>query len=242
MPSGIDRPQWVNPIMSERSVEFDKNGCIWSSGLFTPFYGFHDTVLNCLWACACVHFTLGKGSYSDLQSRDTGIFFCNFISWYIEMDNKTESHGLFGAFLSNKSAEVHWTVFLTDQWTISQHWLLGAEQALGPIFSLLLGVSSDYAQPITGQVTEVTCPVIGRAQPKLTLELETENGPRTSALNLQYSPVTSQFWEVIENRNIFFYISWNNFRVTWVYTFYVLTPLPLVPHICVGEMGQHWFR
>ena len=38
----------------------------------------------------------------------------------------------------------------------------------GPVFCLLLGISSDYAQPITGQVTEVTCPVIGRAQPELT--------------------------------------------------------------------------
>ena len=31
-----------------------------------------------------------------------------------------------------------------------------------------LRVSSDYAQPITDQVTEVTCPVIGRSQPELT--------------------------------------------------------------------------
>ena len=31
-----------------------------------------------------------------------------------------------------------------------------------------LRVSSDYAQPITGQVTEVTCPVIGRTQSELT--------------------------------------------------------------------------
>ena len=38
----------------------------------------------------------------------------------------------------------------------------------GPVFCLLLGVSSDYAQPITGQVTEVTWPVIGWAQPELT--------------------------------------------------------------------------
>ena len=37
-----------------------------------------------------------------------------------------------------------------------------------PVFCLLLGVSSDYAQPITAQVTEVTCPVIGWAQPELT--------------------------------------------------------------------------
>ena len=32
----------------------------------------------------------------------------------------------------------------------------------------MLRVNSDYAQPITGQVTEVTCPVIGRAQPEIT--------------------------------------------------------------------------
>ena len=38
----------------------------------------------------------------------------------------------------------------------------------GPIVCLLLRVSSDYAQPITGQVTEVTCPVIGQAQPEFT--------------------------------------------------------------------------
>ena len=31
----------------------------------------------------------------------------------------------------------------------------------GTVFCLLLRVSSDYAQPITGQVTELTCPVIG---------------------------------------------------------------------------------
>ena len=45
-----------------------------------------------------------------------------------------------------------------------------------PIFCLLLGVSSDYAQPITGQVTEVTCPVIGRAQPELTPRQKTGPG------------------------------------------------------------------
>ena len=39
----------------------------------------------------------------------------------------------------------------------------------GPFFCLLLGVSRDYAQPTTGQVTEVACPVIGQAQPEFTL-------------------------------------------------------------------------
>ena len=38
----------------------------------------------------------------------------------------------------------------------------------GVLFLILLGVSSGYAQPITGQLTEVTCPVIGGAQPELT--------------------------------------------------------------------------
>ena len=39
------------------------------------------------------------------------------------------------------------------------------------------GVSSDYAQPITGQVTEVTCPVIGQAQPELTPSRRQKTGP-----------------------------------------------------------------
>ena len=47
----------------------------------------------------------------------------------------------------------------------------------GPLFCLLLGVSSDYAQPITRQVTEVTCPAIGRAQPELTLSKRQKTGP-----------------------------------------------------------------
>ena len=53
----------------------------------------------------------------------------------------------------------------------------------GPVFHLLLGKSSDYAQPITGQVTEVTCPVIGRAQPELTQSKrqKTDPGVRASA-------------------------------------------------------------
>ena len=51
----------------------------------------------------------------------------------------------------------------------------------GPVFCLLLGVSSDYAQPITGQVTVVTCPVIGRAQPELTPSKRQKSGPGWSS-------------------------------------------------------------
>ena len=45
--------------------------------------------------------------------------------------------------------------------------MLSQSQASVAVFCLLLGVSSDYAQPITGQVTEVTCPVV--VDTKLTL-------------------------------------------------------------------------
>ena len=47
----------------------------------------------------------------------------------------------------------------------------------GPVFCLLLGISSDYAQPITGQVTEVNCPVIGQAQPELTPSKRQKTSP-----------------------------------------------------------------
>ena len=66
----------------------------------------------------------------------------------------------------NKSALVKsMNTFYLNQWFQCQ-WRIDASS--GPVFCLLPRVSSDYAHPITGQVTEVTCPVIGRAQPELT--------------------------------------------------------------------------
>ena len=62
----------------------------------------------------------------------------------------------------------------------------------GPVFCLLLGVSSDYAQPITGQVTEVTCPVIGRAQPKLTMSKRQKSG---AGQNIRY--FNRSWWTVL---------------------------------------------
>ena len=61
----------------------------------------------------------------------------------------------------------------------------------GPVFCLLLRVSADYAQPITGQVTEVTCPVIGRAQPELTPSKRQKTGPDFQDHSVT-SPVTRQ--------------------------------------------------
>ena len=61
----------------------------------------------------------------------------------------------------------------------------------GPIFCLLLRVSSDYAQPITGQVTEVTCPVIGRAQPELTPSKRQKTG-QIQCLELKFSIIQSK--------------------------------------------------
>ena len=46
----------------------------------------------------------------------------------------------------------------------------------GPFFHLLLWVSTDYSLPIIGKVTEVTCPVIGWAQPELTPSKRQKNG------------------------------------------------------------------
>ena len=45
----------------------------------------------------------------------------------------------------------------------------------------------NYAQPITGQVTEVTCPVIGRAQPELTPSKRQKMGPGASGLLLRWA-------------------------------------------------------
>ena len=62
-------------------------------------------------------------------------------------------------------------------WCNNQKSLICLASNPGPVFCLLLGVISDYAQPITDQVTEVTCPVIGWAQPELTPSKRQKTGP-----------------------------------------------------------------
>ena len=64
---------------------------------------------------------------------------------------------------------------------------LSMQWRLGSVFCLLLGVSSDYAQPITSQVTEVTWPVIGQAQPELTPNKRQRTGPAYCVRILIYS-------------------------------------------------------
>ena len=71
----------------------------------------------------------------------------------------------------------------------------------GSVFCLLLWVNSDYAQPITGQITEVTCPVIGRVQPELTPSKRQKTGPGLYSLSgkprywmLQWS-YRSEIWQ-----------------------------------------------
>ena len=70
-------------------------------------------------------------------------------------------------------------VFSVNSTNIDLTWSTNAISwvASGPVFCLLLRVCSVYAQPITGQVTDVTCPVIGRAQPELTLSKRQNTGP-----------------------------------------------------------------
>ena len=58
----------------------------------------------------------------------------------------------------------------------------------GPVFYLLLGVSSGCAQPITGQVTSVTWPVIGWAYSELTLSQRQKMSPDWT-INWQPTPM-----------------------------------------------------
>ena len=79
-----------------------------------------------------------------------------------------------------------WLCFLRFSTVKFHHWVSITCLTSGPVFCLLLGVSSDYAQPITGQVTEVTCPVIGRAQPELTPSKRQKTGPEVWGTDLPY--------------------------------------------------------
>ena len=76
------------------------------------------------------------------------------------------------------------------------------DRAPGPDFCLLLGVSLGYAQPITGQVTEVACPVIGPAQPELTLSKRQKTGSGQqnqqwhASMHVNYSCHTKDYTKV----------------------------------------------
>ena len=66
--------------------------------------------------------------------------------------------------------------------SIRRHYLwLCLHVYLNPFSVSCSRVSSSCAQPITGQVTEVTCPVIGRAQPELTQSKWQKTGPDVAA-------------------------------------------------------------
>ena len=61
-----------------------------------------------------------------------------------------------------------------------------------PVFCLLPGGSSDYAQPITGQVTEVTWPVIGQAEPELIPIKRQKTGTSLNSSKCYSVPVPTQ--------------------------------------------------
>ena len=64
--------------------------------------------------------------------------------------------------------------------------------------SIWIGVSSDYVQPITAQVTEVTCPMIGRAQPGLILNKRQKTNPGF-AKQMLYVPISSGRKNTVNN-------------------------------------------
>ena len=57
----------------------------------------------------------------------------------------------------------------------------------GPVFCLLPGVIADYAQPIIGQIIEITCPVIDQAQPEPTPNKRQKTGPGQDELDFVVS-------------------------------------------------------
>ena len=77
-----------------------------------------------------------------------------------------------------------------ERWPCASIWKAQVLEVLfnhpEPVFCLFLGVNSDYAQPTTGPVTKVTCPVIGRVQPELTLSKRQKTDPG-GRLNIKMS-------------------------------------------------------
>ena len=73
----------------------------------------------------------------------------------------------------------------------------------GPVFYLLLGVSSEYAQLITGQVAVRTVPVIGQAQPELSPSKRQKTGPGFVQTDNSHAQVQSFAW-VHETRHTSF--------------------------------------
>ena len=67
----------------------------------------------------------------------------------------------------------------------------------GSLFCILLRVSSDYAQPITGQVTEVAYPVIGRAHPELTPSKRQKTDPGLMFDHLLSIYIQLKLWDVV---------------------------------------------
>ena len=72
----------------------------------------------------------------------------------------------------------------------------------GPYVFLLLEVSPDYAQPITGQVTEVTWPVIGQAQPEHTPSKRHETGAGKVLAVYNWITSASNFVAAMSRMNI----------------------------------------
>ena len=85
-----------------------------------------------------------------------------------------------GFILYGKSCEAHCYLkrsYLTNFVVFLRTCSLHRPPYYGARFLSPVWVSSDYAQAVTGQVTEVTCPVIGWAQPELTRSKRQKSGP-----------------------------------------------------------------
>ena len=129
----------------------------WDKMILCPFCVHNDIsyteIISLYWIRA--QFAAGQGSIATITTADH--------KWLVETRWVTVEWLSWGNWMPS-------LLNLNSLWWLDILWP-------GPVFCLLLGVSSDYAQAITGQVTEVTCPVIGRAQPELTTSKRQKMGP-----------------------------------------------------------------
>ena len=110
------------------------------------------------------------------EAMDVITYPCSNRSWSLSIK---ETNAVFRRKTKKNPWNFAYWMMLHNTWRISHSG--SSRYALaysGPVFCLLLGVSSDYAQPITGQVTEVTyLPCDWPSTAWAYSEQETENGP-----------------------------------------------------------------
>ena len=99
---------------------------------------------------------INRMNFYEISSQDTSTVTETLASISSHTIPFCIKHAFFLMKISAFHMKCHWMCSWGSNW-----WCVSISS--GPVFCLLLGVTSGYAQPITGQVTSVTWPVIGWA-------------------------------------------------------------------------------